>query len=278
MALVAAAAGCGSGGVPRAIPAPIFGVTVDSVANLDQVVRSLDGFSRTLTARIVFDAGTPARDYLRAVETIGRHAYVMGQPCDSSYLRHVTVARHRALFREYWRVLGNRVDLWEIGNEVNGEWCGWTPDTVAKITDAARFIKSRGGRTALTLFYNQGCTDVPEREMFTWLDRHLGTDVRRDVDYAFVSMYESECQKPPADWTPVFRRLAAAFPGAQVGFGEVGLEKPARAKAAYLRRYYRIRPDVPGFVGGYFWWFFVQDCVPREKPLWRTLRAAVNGG
>jgi hypothetical protein len=60
-----------------------------------------------------------------------------------------------------------------------------------------------------------------------------------------------------------------------VGFGEVGLEKPAKDKPAYLRRYYAIRPDVPRFIGGYFWWFFTQDCVPKTKPLWPILRKAI---
>jgi len=168
------------------------------------------------------------------------------------------------------------VDIWEIGNEVNGDWLGPISDTVAKIRDAARYMKSRGAVTALTVHYLENCGSDPEYDLFPWMEKNLDKGFRRDIDYVLVSYYEDNCEGRRPEWTPVFRRLAENFPGAKLGFGEVGLDKPVSGKPAYLRRYYSTKVDVPNYVGGYFWWFFVQDCVPKEKPLWKVLQKAVR--
>jgi hypothetical protein len=33
---------------------------------------------------------------------------------------------------------------------------------------------------------------------------------------------------------------------------------------------------VPDYVGGYFWWYFAEDMVPKTKPLFATLSAALQ--
>jgi hypothetical protein len=42
------------------------------------------------------------------------------------------------------------------------------------------------------------------------------------------------------------------FPQSKLGMGECG-SKYAPRKAAYIKRYYAMKIDVPGYVGGYFW-------------------------
>jgi len=273
-AALAGAAGCGTGA--REVPAPIWGVTVDNVENLPEVIRSLQGFSRTLTARIVFDSGTSADYYLPALKEIRKYAFIMGELHDSWDIKNTSVADHKKRTREYWKVLKDYVDIWEIGNEVNGDWLGPIPDTVAKIKDAARYMKSRGAVTALTVHYTEGCGGDPEYDLFPWIKKNLDAKFRRDIDYVLVSYYEVNCDGLRPDWKPVFTRLSGEFPGAKLGFGEVGLDKPASGKPAYLRRYYATKVDVPNYVGGFFWWFFYQDCVPKEKPLWKVLQKAVH--
>ncbi len=36
--------------------------------------------------------------------------------------------------KEYMGVLGNNVDIWEIGNEINGEWLGSKQSVINKIS------------------------------------------------------------------------------------------------------------------------------------------------
>jgi hypothetical protein len=50
----------------------------------------------------------------------------------------------------------------------------------------------------------------------------------------------------------------------------------ADRKAAYVSRYYGLKIDEPRYIGGYFWWYFRQDMVPRTQPLWQTLNDAIS--
>jgi hypothetical protein len=276
--LVAAAVSgvAASADFPREVPLPMWGLTVDSVANLKEVVRALDGFTRTPTVRVVFDGGnTAAADYVEALKAIRQKAYVMGELYDSYDIKNCPVEDYRKRTREYWKTLKDLVDIWEVGNEVNGEWLGPTNETVAKVGYAARYLKERGAKIALTTFHYEGCSE-PEYDMFTWSKRNLDAKLRKSFDYVLVSYYEESCEGRRPDWDKVFRRLGVLYPSSLLGFGEVGLAKPESGKAEYLRRYYAIRPAVKKWAGGYFWWFFNQDCVPKEKPLWAVLRDAIR--
>jgi hypothetical protein len=195
----------------------------------------------------------------------------MGELLDSFYMPNVTIAAYRARAREYVSTLGPLVSIWEVGNEVNGEWLGTTPDVVAKITAAHAEVKAVGGKTALTLYYNDGCWARRENEMFAWVDANLPASLREDLDYVWVSFYEDDCNGIQPDWTTVFRRLGDRFPRSALGFGECGTANAA-LKPAYLQRYYGMQVDAPRFVGGYFWWYFSEDMVPATRPLWTTLR------
>lgn len=257
-----------------AIPEPWWGVTVDSVERLDEVEEALTGFSRTLTARVVFDNGVKAAEYRSSLLRLSRRAWIMGELMDSYDFKGCDQGCFERRTRDYWAGLNDLVSVWEIGNEVNGEWCGDTAEVVAKIGYAAAYVKARGGRTALTLFYNQDCWEDAAHEMFAWTEVNVSPRLRSRVDVVLVSYYEEECNALRPDWNLAFRRLAALFPGAKLGFGEVGARHGD--KAAYLRRYYGLHVDVPGFIGGYFWWFFTQDMVPKDKPMWQVLHDAVH--
>jgi len=57
--------------------------------------------------------------------------------------------------------------------------------------------------------------------------------------------------------------------------GECGTQA-VNKKQALLTKYYRMKVNVPAFVGGYFWWYFRQDMVPKTKPLWKTLNQLIS--
>ncbi len=275
LVLSASSQAAGPVGAMPAGPAPLYGVTVDGVDNLPAVVDALAHLSRTPTVRIVFDEGMDAPHYAAAVAAIRRVAYVMGELADSSTLKQYTAAQLRERAIAYIDILGANVDVWEIGNEINGKWTGPARDVVEKTLAAYDVIHQRGGRTALTLYYNEGCAEQPARAMFDWADRSLPQRLRDGLDYVFISFYEDDCKIAPPDWNAVFDRLGGLFPHAMLGFGEVGTRQASR-KAAMLSHYYGLTIAHPRFVGGYFWWYFRQDMVPRARPLWRTLDAAFS--
>lgn len=280
LALVSAAALAAVGWVaapgrsPR-LPEPVWGVTIDDVEPIDELEEALDGFRTRLTARVVFDAGGSAGDYRPAVERLAEHAWIMGELVDSSDMKKLDRDSHHARVEEYWEEMGDLVDVWEIGNEVNGEWLGESADVAAKVVDANSYVKARGGRTAVTLFYNSDCWDDPDHEMFAWAGKWLPPDFRRSVDYAFISWYEEECDWRKPDFDSVFRRLGGLFPRSRLGFGEVGVRKES-LKADYLKRYYGLKIKAPRYLGGYFWWFFNEDMIPKSRPMWRVLRDSVR--
>ncbi len=251
-------------------------MTIDNVDPLAQIEEALTGFSRTLTARVVFEGSESASHYRDAVAAIRRHAYVMGEIWDSYDFKKCGVRQYRRRTEEYWNALHESVDLWEVGNEINGEWTGRDREVVEKVRLANEFLRARGERTAVTLVYNEGCWEKADHEMFRWSEANLPAALRAQFNYVLVSYYQEDCENRWPDWNAVFTRLAALFPGAQVGFGEVGSEKGD--KPGLLKRYYALDVKVPGYVGGYFWWFFNQDMLPKTKPLWPVLRDAVERG
>ena len=258
----------------RPIRLPINGVTLDAIDHLPSIIDSLSSLSRPMTARVVFDENVPASDYVHAVQKISQVSYVMGEILDSAYVKQYSVDAYKARAVEYVGALGGFVDIWEVGNEINGEWLGDTATVVAKMTSAYDVVKTNGYRTALTLYYNQDCWSRADHEMFAWAGANVPDRMKQGLDFVLVSYYEDDCNGLQPDWKAAFSRLHAMFPGALIGFGETGTRRAAR-KSAYVTRYYGMDVDVPNYVGGYFWWYFAEDMVPRTKPLWRTLADAM---
>lgn len=251
-------------------PTPIYGVTIDSTDQLDDIITSLDTLALRATARIVFDEQVPAKSYLNAVKQIHTVSDIMGEIVDSSTVAQYTVETYQQRTIEYYELLADHVDIWEIGNEVNGEWLG-DPATVAKkIIPAFRYIHDKGGVTALTLYYNEDCWTYPWEEMYTWIINHIPIDMKLGLDYVLISYYEEDCENLRPDWPTAFHRLSTLFPNANIGFGEVGTSQPEK-KVEYLKRYYTLTINEPKYIGGYFWWYYKQDMVPKSNALWQVL-------
>lgn len=266
---------------PTPTPSPtnsqawLNGVTLDSVDSISSIVQSLDQHSERVTARVVFDEFVAASYYKSPVTQIHAVADTMGELLDSFYMPQYTVAKFQARVDEYLNALSGVVDIWEVGNEINGEWLGATADTVAKMTYAYDQAKARGEKTALTLYYNEDCWAKPEHEVFTWTQKNVPARMKEGLDYVFFSYYEDDCNDLQPDWPTQFARLGQMFPGSKIGFGEVGTTDAAK-KSEYIRRYYTTILNQPRYVGGYFWWYYRQDMVPVTKSLWGTLDQAMR--
>ncbi len=253
----------------------VYGVTIDAISNLSSIVTSLSRLCKKPTTRIVFDEFVAATTYQNAVNQISNVSFIMGELLDSYYMNQYTLSQYVARTNEYVNLLGNKVDIWEVGNEVNGEWLGTISSVIAKIDTAYKIVKSQGKKTAITLYYNRVCYENPQNEMFRWVNTNLSSSFRNGLDYVWISYYEDDCENYQPNWQVVFDSLHILFPNSKIGIGECGTTK-VNQKADYINRYYKMNITTPKYVGGYFWWYYKQDCVPYTNTLWTVLNDAIS--
>jgi hypothetical protein len=265
------------------LPSPLYGVTVDDISKLSDIVTSLGALPHRATTRIVFDSGEAPAYYAQAVPAVHAVSYVLGEILDSSAVSQVSPAQYAQRTSDYLAAFPTGVDVWEVGNEINGNWLGTDADVASKMTQAFDLVKAAGQHTELTLY---GCSDSGATyDMFTWVNAHVPPRMLTGLDYVLVSYYEGDCGAPRSDWPTVFQQLRALFPTAGLGFGEVGYVdtngndlalQNESAAATYLQKYYGMQITVPGYVGGYFWWYFAEDMVPDTQPLFGVLSTAIH--
>ncbi|MEO8512755.1 MAG: hypothetical protein ABI543_04295 [Ignavibacteria bacterium] len=254
----------------------MYGITIDGINNINSIFQTIAGHRCRMTTRIVFDEWIPASDYTAAVNKLDSVTIIMGELLDSYYVKDYSVAQYRSRTDEYMNTLGTKVDIWEIGNEANGEWLGPSDSVIAKINYAYQKTKALGYRSALTLYYNKNCWERPQNEMFRWVNEKIGSEMKNGLDYVFVSYYEDDCNNYQPNWQQVFDSLHVIFPNSKLGIGECGTTIASR-KEEYINRYYTMHITTPKYVGGYFWWYYRQDCVPwTSKPLWGVLDYAIR--
>lgn len=256
------------------IPYPLYGVTVDSIDDIDATVAALAKLPVKPITRIVFDPHVDAIKYKEAVEKIGQVSYVMGQILDSCGFSKYSLHEYKKRVKGYLHLLGDDVHIWEIGNEVNGEWLGNVDDVRKKVIAGYGLAKKQNQRVALTLYYNEGSAPSPKNEIFTWAEKNIPERMKQGLDYVFISYHIDDFSGPTPDWYQVFSRLQQMFPKAKIGFGELG-NRDEGEKAIAIQRFYTLRINLPNYVGGYFWWYFLQDMVPDTKKLWTVLADAM---
>lgn len=231
------------------IPSPIVGVTSEDIlTDLDKKKRTLRliGDKRMPTIRIVLELWRDPGEYLDAVrelhgtDSTPRLAYVMCEIADSDYLwrfndEHRGDRDHADLLerlRLFLGTLGEFVDIWEIGNEVNGEWAGWKnkSDCVSDGRDyvrgrmaamrqtvgqqildvystVTRHPKSRHAATALTLYF------YTNRNEQCWpgelVDRDCDKFSVRGQDYEMLKwLRDNHLTGPAADFHPTYVLLS----------------------------------------------------------------------
>jgi hypothetical protein len=149
------------------------------------------------------------------------------------------------------------------------------------------------------------CDDIDSFKIDKWIRKNLdGKEFEHNLTYVFLSFYEDDCptikrariRKDPGEkvanqgeidadiskWAGVFTKLALTFAPAYVGFGEMAprcviedcKDRTCRfcvtQQDEFIQRYYSLyHPDltrkVPGYVGGYFYWYFYQDVYKRKN-------------
>ena len=275
---------------------PLHGLTLESVRPLAPTVKAIKAHHVRPTVRIVFQHGEQPPAYAKAVRRLSPHADLMGEILDSTGVRRTSVAEYRARARSYVDHFADDIDIWEIGNELNGEWLGRPRSINAKVQSAYDVVEVEHAdqdlESAITLNYWPSHDCYAHRwERTLPFARQMPREVRQGVDFALLSFYETACSPAAhpsvAQFAHTFQRLKKTFPNARVGFGEIGSQRgsdgihpsPTLAdKQRVAERYYGMHGELrerlgPRYVGGYFWWYYAQDAVPRHRShsLWPTL-------
>ena len=270
----------------RALPAGrLYGVTVDDIDLGSSAPVAAAAFGRMPTTRVVFDLGEPASYYADYLRQLQPHSYILGELLDSSDTQSTNLAAEHARVASYLATLGNLVDIWEIGNEVNGNWTGPYTTGAAMVTDAYDQVAAAGKRSALTVFYNAGCGNGPgEPDPATYAQTYLPDRVRQGVDYVLASYYQTQCNNiapSAATFTAFFQQMRSVFPAAAEGFGEIGLPDAVTAATqsqalSIIAYYYDLAIDLPYYVGGHFWWYYAEDALPQPgNAIWTAINAAI---
>ena len=274
----------------RTLPDPLYGTTLDNDSGAGSSLASaqaasLKALPHMPTTRMVFDAGTTPADYTTAINAMQPVSYILGLPVDSSDMTKYSLSQYHNRFAQFLSGLGGQVDLWEVGNEVNGNWTGAYSDVSAKITDAYNQVAAAGKRSELTLYYNpNNCDGSSELDPINFTNQYVPASMRSGLNYVLLSYYETQCNnyRPSASVLQnYFTQLHSLYPNAKLGFGEVGLPNAttsatlvqAQSIASY---YYGLQLGLPYYVGGYFWWYYAEDAVPTTKAIWPTLDAAMQ--
>jgi len=311
---------------PGPIPYPMYGVTIESIEddldNLTPIIDSLKGLHYKPTVRLVFNKwkesdekkGEDTNAYNAAASAIRGCSYIMGELLDSFSLRKCDANCYEARAQRYVAGLGHNVDIWEVGNEVNGDWARRRKDSKnpkvinedsleigEKIRRAFKVAKNAGKETALTLYYNddrkgRSCWEREQDKMLDWARNYVPSELKKEggLNYVLISYYDDKghCRDKKTgellqpDWQSDFRELAKEFPHAKVGFGERGTkcqngesrEECLARKSAYVNSVYSVPVDHPAYVGGVFWWYFKEDMVPSTTKLWSVLNDVIKSG
>jgi len=257
----------------------IYGLTIDDAwydtTELEDVLQGLKYLKIKPTVRIVMSKEIEPSEYIKLFKSIKAYAYIMACPVDSFEMKNFKDQKsYLQRFKDSYKHLSPYVSIWEVGNEINGtEWIDQKPELIIdKISSASNFIKSKGGKISLTLY----CTDSPQKDMIDWTKKYVPKEIADSVDYCFVSYYEDDNNAYVPQWKSIFKNLGEIFPSASLGIGECGnIAKNAseKSKIEMAEKYYSMPKYHKRFVGGYFWWNWVEDCIPHQNnKVYETIR------
>ena len=266
---------------------PLYGVTVDNIGQIANTVSAEGTLSDRPTTRVYFNVSEPASYYRAAVSDLDSVSNVMGELLDSSDAADITTERVPDRVESYLSTLGSAVTIWEVGNEVNGNWTGPYSDGSAKLTEAYADVAAQGATAALTLYANEfapdNCGDgASELTPVQYSEQYVPASVRDGLAYVFESYYPTQCQDTypsNAQVATEMQQLHALYPNALLGFGETGLPHSANKRTlATAERVmswaYGLNPGLSYYVGGYFWWYARQDAFKGKKLLASQLAVA----
>lgn len=250
----------------------IYGITVDDSwyedISISKIVEKIKTLPQKPTVRIVMSTEKKPKEYIELFKQIDKVADIMATPVDSSQMiEYKDIDSYRQRFVDSYKYLKDYVDIWEIGNEINGEdWLGDDEKFISdKMLSAYEFIHQTKSKTALTLYYTKPHSQ--KTEMKDWIELYLPQGIKDNLNYLFVSYYEDDNDGYIPNWKEIFTYLEKIFPNSKLGIGECSSTKANTSineKQAKYDYYYNMPKYTKNYIGGYFWWYFVQDFVINE--------------
>lgn len=251
----------------------VIGVTVDDISNLNDIVESLQKLPQRVTVRLVFNLPFAPDVYRDAVKQISKVADILGQPADSVYVAKLSLAQYGKRFEDFL-VAFPEIELWEIGNEINGHWLG--TGVPEKLDAAFDLVKGAGRKAVVVPYWNTDNCKDKNGIWLPWLAKNVSNKVKAGADYVLVSVYGMDCDGPEPTATEItafYQQLGVMFPNAKLGLGEIGAgEKATLVQREAALKYYLLLPKLhPRDIGFLGYWWFKQDMVPKAKSSWSVL-------
>ena len=265
-----------------------WGVTVDRTNQYQEVVQSVSDLVQNTAAaasmRVVFDEGVAASDYddiVAAAQAV--NVEVMGEILDSYVMGTLNLSGWQNRVQEYVDHFPS-IDVWEIGNEVNGEWLG--AQVSQKLEYAADYVKTAqaSDTTVLTFYWQMGTAGASGNSLFQWIDDNVTPALTANIDVIALSTWIGDAPLGIAH-DEVYERLHALFPGKQIVMGELGYWSAGTSRAWWWRsqanptttvrralanHMYLANLAFPYSLGGGFWWYYFQEMYG-NTPLWQTV-------
>ena len=269
----------------------MYGVTIDEIAHVESFVSALAALPDRPTTRVYFDVREPASYYARALTQLDPVTAVMGELLDSSDETSISTEAFQARTESYLQTLGSDVNIWEVGNEVNGNWTGSYPTVAAKLTEAFDDVAAVGAKSALTLYANNfgpdHCGDgESELTPVQFSRQYIPAAVADGLNYVFLSYYPTQChhREPTSQEVASYmQQLHALFPNAALGFGEVDAPQCGEAQShqggadpGLSSRAYSLQ-RVSLLVKFYVRWYGAEDAFHPDAPLRRCTARSVRG-
>lgn len=240
----------------------IVAVTLDDLSDLDYIISDLQRFTVKPDVRVVFDENVAAKVYVEPLKRLRPHVrLIMGELLDSKYIKETKLDNYVRRAKDYRDTLGKPglVDIWELGNEINGDqkdpknWVG--SDSWAKVSAVIPVFA--GYTKSLTLYLQKDLELIPFADKIPMFERMA-------FKYVLVSYYGEDNEYWKPNWSMIFDELSFLFPDAWVGIGECGDNTGKQKSISVFDEYYfGLYVDHQKFIGGFFWWYQEQVFGPR---------------
>ncbi|MCX7015913.1 MAG: hypothetical protein NTW86_25715 [Candidatus Sumerlaeota bacterium] len=222
-------------------------------------------------------------------EARSRRIHILLQILDSVDNKKTSLDQSNQRVRDYVDAFGDKVDAYEIGNEVNMEPF---PQMIEKMEYAADYIKRNApaSRIAVVLFWQLG-TGYGKKgngayTTFDYINHAARSSavLTRNVDLWLVSMYPEGYPLGPVCFDELMTRLQNAFPDGKIGVGELdywlprtdrvwwwgnAAAAPEDTRPEFLRWHYAAAAGYENSILGGFWWGYIPEMSSRNA-LWNA--------
>ena len=250
-----------------------YSVTIDTLDNLSSTLNAVRStFPSRAMVRIVIDPGVPLSQYQSAIDLAHSMSIsVMIELMDSQYMASYSYARYQSRIDQILSTL-QHVDVWEVGNEVNGNWLG--PQVGAKVAYAIDKAASLSSTPLyLTLYWQLGEDDA-SHSIFNWVNTNLTPTEISKLTSVGISMYPQEAPLGASFYRAMTTLHTVYFPNQSIYIGELGYGgsgvtgswwwgSPSvsdSSKASTVTTYMGLLLSLPFSVSsGPFWWYFAEE-------------------